>query len=168
MAVNKIKMGKAIAALRKAGMSSALAKKSWRFLDLDKPFDPQIAEFVEEDPELFGLDEDGNELPDEEPEDEDDTPMTVREAQRARLKGGSAHLEKRTFRQPAQERKSTAPESAQKAAAHLREGHNDSAPNTPRYYTDAPKPRTVDRFERAAAPKTSSQQVADRLVQRRR
>lgn len=152
--INKVKRDKAIAALKKAGAPAAVATSAWRMLDLDADLDPQIAELVKEDSELFDSTED-----DDEPDD--DTPMTVRETQIARLHG--SHLARKTYRQPAQERKSTAPESAQKAAAHVRDGVNTSAPvNTPRYYSDPPKPR-VDSRHSEAKPSGSVRTVMDRL-----
>ncbi|WP_405925716.1 hypothetical protein [Streptomyces sp. NBC_00035] len=66
-------------------MPAAMAKTGWKFLDLDQPLVPQIQELAEEDPELFGLDENGNELSAEE-DTEDDTLMTPSEALVDRLK----------------------------------------------------------------------------------
>ncbi|WP_329332569.1 hypothetical protein OG866_07020 [Streptomyces sp. NBC_00663] len=80
MAIRKNDVNKAISALVKAGMDQATAQSAWRLLDLSEPLAPQIAELAEEDPELFE--------PAEDDSDEDDTPMTPREAQRARMTGG--------------------------------------------------------------------------------
>ncbi|MFM9627320.1 hypothetical protein ACKI10_06830 [Streptomyces galilaeus] len=161
MRINKVKRDKAIAALKKAGASPALAATLWKMLDLDQPLVPQIQELGEEDPELFDLSDDDQDAP------EDDEPQTAREQQIARLKGDG--LAARTFRRPAQERPSNASAAAREAAAHLLKGHNASAPATSRYTPGTePRPRTIPERPGNTAAKTSSQQIADRLVQRRR
>ncbi|MFD5625277.1 hypothetical protein [Streptomyces sp. NPDC127072] len=121
MAINKIKLGKAITALTAAGMDPAMAKSAARLLNLDAPLAPQIADLVEEDPELFGLDADGNEIEAEE-DAEDDKSKTALERQIAILKGeGTTEFVKRmAYRRPADaERPSNASKAAREAAAHL-------------------------------------------------
>jgi hypothetical protein len=136
MAVNKIKLAKAKAALVKAGMSPAMATSAAKLLDLDAPLVPQIMALGEEDPELFNLDDDEDDT-----EDEDETPMTAQEAKVARMRGShrlsptrgegetsaqrlaSALTEGRTS--PA--RQSTAPTPAQKAAERLTRGIGSAA-----------------------------------------
>lgn len=137
--VNKIQRGKAIAALKKAGMSNAHAETYLKMLDLGEPLKPQIEELAEEMPDLFGLDDDGE--PEEDDADEDDTPMTAREAQIARLRGRHPLTPPRPTGTTAAERNaaalgalrersarpSTAPATAQKAAERLRAGIGSSA-----------------------------------------
>ncbi|WP_327698853.1 hypothetical protein [Streptomyces sp. NBC_00459] len=129
--VNNIKRSKAVSALRKAGMSPAAASNSVSLLDLDEPLPEQIAELQADAPDLFGLDEDGNPLPEEEDE-QDDTPKTAREKIVERLmgKGASDFVERVAYRRPADaERPSTASKAAREAAAHLRK--NSSGRNKP-------------------------------------
>jgi hypothetical protein len=158
--VNKIKRDKAISALRKAGMPSATAASLWRLLDLSQPLADQITALAEEDPELFGLDADGNPLDDT--SEEDDTPMTAREAQRARLKGNSEHIQKRTFRRTATERPSQASKSAQEAAAHLRANTGRNTPPTRRYIEPLPDINAGTPATRRE-PGSSAQALAARL-----
>ncbi|MGW5568484.1 hypothetical protein ACWEWD_34400 [Streptomyces tendae] len=133
MAVNKIKRGKAIVALVKAGMAQSTAERYVRMLDIDKPLAPQIAELAEDMADLFGLDDEGNPAPDE--DDDTDEPMSPREALRSRLSGGHRLRPARPEGTPAQqaaaalgagrarpERPTTAPATAQKAAERLRVG----------------------------------------------
>ncbi|MFE2293691.1 hypothetical protein [Streptomyces sp. NPDC059452] len=131
MAVSKIKMSNARRALIEAGMSRTMARGALRLLDLSEPLKPQIVALAEEDPELFGLDADGNPLPDDD-DAEDERPMTVREATNARLRG-TAHLKGTTFRRPAQPRPSTASKAAQEAAAHLTSNHRETPPPVRKY-----------------------------------
>jgi len=143
MAVSKIKITKAVGALIKAGMSPATARNAVKLLDFSQAIGPQIADLVEEDPELFGLDADGNELPDETDDaEEDDTPMTAAEAKRARAMGlhpltparGEGTPAQRNAQalgagRPRQARTSTAPATARKAAEILTRGIGRSADN---------------------------------------
>lgn len=130
MAVSKIKMSNARRALIEAGMSRTMARGALRLLDLNEPLKPQIEALAEEDPELFGLDADGNPLSDDDAED--DTPMTAAEAKAARLRG-TAHLKGTTFRRPAQPRPSTASKAAREAAAHLTSNHRETPPPVRKY-----------------------------------
>ncbi|MFZ4273255.1 hypothetical protein ACOZFM_11115 [Streptomyces arboris] len=129
--INKVQRDKAIAALKKAGAPAAVAASMWRLLDLAENLDPQIAELVEEDPELFA--------PDEDEEPEDDTPMTAQEAKRARAHGrhrlrpspgeGSTSAERLAgaLVRDARPRPQTAPATAQTAAEVLTRGVGRSA-----------------------------------------
>lgn len=110
--INKVQRGKAIAALKKAGAPESVATSMWRLLDLSKNLDPQIAELVEEDPELFATDD-----------AEDDTPAPVDKVARLRGEGNPY-----AFRRPATARPSTASKAAQEAAAHLTRGKESPAP----------------------------------------
>jgi hypothetical protein len=139
MAVNKIKLGKGRSALVKAGMSAGAAAQYVRMLDLDEPLAPQITALAEDMPDLFGLDDEGNPLPEEDADDE--TPMTPTEAKVARLSGRHRLTPSRaTGTTPAERnaaalgalrersaRPSTAPATAQKAAERLRAGIGHSA-----------------------------------------
>ena len=122
MAVNKIKRGKAIAALTKAGMAQSTAERYVRMLDLDKPLAPQITELAEDMADLFGN------VTDDDEDDTSDGSMTARETIAARLKGGSEHMERKTFRREAQPRPSTAPATAREAAEHLTKNLTRNAP----------------------------------------
>ncbi|MXM65534.1 hypothetical protein GR925_19265 [Streptomyces sp. HUCO-GS316] len=133
--VNKIKRDKAISALRKAGMDPSTAASLWKLLDLSAPLADQITALAEEDPELFGLDADGNPLDDS--SDEDTRPMTRAEATAARLRG--EHVEGMTYRSKGKERPSTAGKAAQENAAHLVENSKTSSPPARRWYADPPK-----------------------------
>ncbi|MGW5231801.1 hypothetical protein ACWEQU_05785 [Streptomyces nodosus] len=138
MAISKIKITKAVGALIKAGMSPATARNAVKLLDFSEAIGPQIADLVEEDPELFGLDADGNELPDDD-QDTDDTPMTAAEAKAARLRGGhrlrtapgegqtSAQRLASALTHDERPRQSAAPATAQKAADVLTRGVGRSA-----------------------------------------
>ncbi|MFI0143835.1 hypothetical protein [Streptomyces globisporus] len=133
MAVSKIKMSNARRALIEAGMSRTMARGALRLLDLSEPLKPQIVALAEEDPELFGLDADGNPLDDadnSDSEDEDERPMTLAEAKVARLRGTNNPL---VFKRPHTERKSTASKTAQEAAAHLRATSKDNPPPVRKY-----------------------------------
>lgn len=137
--VNKIKRDKAISALRKAGMDPSTAASLWKLLDLSAPLADQITALAEEDPELFGLDADGNPLDDT--SEEDTRPMTAREAQRARLSGrhrltpsratGTTPSERNAAALGALRERSahttTASATAQAAAARLRAGVGNGA-----------------------------------------
>ncbi|WP_327747981.1 hypothetical protein [Streptomyces europaeiscabiei] len=137
MAVNKIKFGRALKALKAAGMSSELAFRYVAMLDLDSPLKPQIVELAEEMPDMFGLDDTDTD------EDEDDTPMSAREAKVARLKGvhrlapsnatGTTAAERNAAALGALRERSprptSAPATAQKAADRLRSGVGRSADN---------------------------------------
>ncbi|MEV5810989.1 hypothetical protein [Streptomyces mutabilis] len=125
--IKKVQRDKAIAALKKAGAPSAVAASMWRLLDLEENLDPQIAELVEEDPELFASTATD--------EDDDAPELTPGEALRARLSGGHRLRPARPEGSPAQqnaqalgagrarpERPTTAPATAQAAAARLRTG----------------------------------------------
>jgi len=135
MAIRKNKITRATNALLKAGMDPATANSVWRLLDLDSPLEAQIVALAEEDPELFeAADQD---------ETEDDEPMTAAEAKRSRLQGrhrlapsraeGTTPAERNAQAlgagraRPA--RTSTAPATAQKAAARLRAGIGRAADN---------------------------------------
>lgn len=134
MAVSKIKLGKARKALNAAGMDTATAAKYVRMLDLDEPLAPQITALAEEMPDLFGLDDEGNPLPEEDADD--DRPMTAQEAKVARARGRHRlALSRATGTTPAERnaaalgalrersaRTSTAPATAQAVAARLRSG----------------------------------------------
>ncbi|MCL6738006.1 hypothetical protein [Streptomyces neyagawaensis] len=163
MAVSKIKMSNARRALIEAGMSRTMARGALRLLDLSEPLKPQIVALAEEDPELFGLDADGNPLPDDD-DAEDDTPMTAREAVAARLKGGSQHIQRKTYRRTAEPRPSTASKSAQENAAHLRK---NSTRNTPpaQQWREPVRDINAGHVAPAERPKDSS---ADRLANRLR
>lgn len=133
MAVSKIKMSNARRALIDAGMSRTMARACLRLLDLNEPLGPQIADLVEEDPELFGLDAEGNPLDDadnSDAEDDDERPMTAAEAKVARLRGTNNPL---VHKRPRTERPSTASKSAQEAAAHLRAHSKDNPPPVRKY-----------------------------------
>ncbi|MFD8174998.1 hypothetical protein [Streptomyces sp. NPDC059709] len=135
MAVNKIKRGKAILALTKAGMAHSTAERYVRMLDLDKPLAEQIAELAEDMADLFGSATDDDETGDT------DEPMTAAQAVRARLSGRHRLAPERPEGQtPAErnasalgagrarpERPSTAPATAQKAAERLRAGIGKAA-----------------------------------------
>ena len=137
MAIRKNKITRAQNALIKAGMPAALTKSAWRLLDLDADLSPQIVALAEEDPELF------EPLDTEDDSEEDDTPMTPDEAKRARAQGrhrlapsraeGSTPAERNAQALGAgrarPERPSTAPATAQKAAARLRAGIGRAADN---------------------------------------
>ncbi|MGQ4423747.1 hypothetical protein ACN6LL_005926 [Streptomyces violaceoruber] len=129
MAIRKDKITKAQNALLKAGMPAALTKNAWRLLDdLDGDLDKQIAELAEEDPELFE--------PADDDEPDEDEPMTIAEAKRARLSGRHRLAATRPdegttaernaaalgANRPRKERVSTAPATAQAVAARLRAG----------------------------------------------
>lgn len=132
MAVSKIKMSNARRALIQAGMSRTMARAGLKLLDLNEPLAPQIEALAEEDPELFGLDADGNPLDDDtsDEDDEDTRPMTVAEAKVARLRGTNNPL---VHKRPRTERPSTASKAAQEAAAHLRAHSKDNPPPTRKY-----------------------------------
>ncbi|MEW2311778.1 hypothetical protein AB0918_24580 [Streptomyces sp. NPDC006864] len=136
MAVSKIKMSNARRALIQAGMSRTMARGALRLLDLNEPLKPQIEALAEEDPELFGLDADGNPLDAADDPDDDERPMTPAEAKRSRLQGRHRLAPSRPddgtpaarnaaalgANRERSERKSTAPATAQAAAARLRAG----------------------------------------------
>lgn len=138
MAVSKIKMSNARRALIAAGMSRTMARAGLKLLDLNEPLAPQITALAEEDPELFGLDADGNPL-DDEPDDEDTRPMTASEAVAARLKGNSEHIQRKTYRRPAEPRPSTASKAAQENAAHLRKNSTRNTPPAQQWRDGGPR-----------------------------
>lgn len=152
--IKKVQRDKAIAALKKAGAPAAVAASMWRLLDLEENLDPQIAELVEEDPELFAstaTDED------------DDTPeLTPAEVVRDRLRGGSEHLERKAFRRPAEERPSTASKAAQEAAAHLLKNHSET-PAPVRKYRDPVRNINDGHKPLTREPSAAAKSLADRL-----
>ncbi|MDX3666968.1 hypothetical protein [Streptomyces europaeiscabiei] len=135
MAVSKIKLGKARAALVRAGMSPGAAAQYVRMLDINEPLEPQIIALAEDMPDLFGLDDDEAE------DDDTDEPMTAAEAKLARIRGQHRLAPSRaTGTTPAERnaaalgalrersaRPSTAPATAQAAAQRLRAGIGRSA-----------------------------------------
>lgn len=155
--INKVKRDKAIAALKKAGASTVVAASMWRLLDLDENLDPQIAELVEEDPEMFAPDAD------EEPDDAERS-MTVREATDARLKGNSEHMVRKAYRRTAEPRPSTASKSAQEAAAHLRKNSTRNPPPVRKYIAELPDLNAhAKQFDRERPANSSANKIADRL-----
>lgn len=166
MPISKIKLGKARKALTTAGMSPALAAQSVALLDLDKPLAPQIVELAKEDPELFGLDENGEPLPDEEGA-EDDRPMSAQEAKMARIRGVGEHLKRKTYRRPADaQRPSTAGKGAREAADHLTKNTTKNTPPVKKWYADEPKPLSHVPAPTRAAPSDTAQKLAARLTGR--
>lgn len=156
MAVNKIKRGKAVSALIASGMAPSTAARYVRMLDLDKPLAPQIAELAEDMADLFGAtDADDSETDAEES-------MTAREAQAARLLGNSEHLQRRTFRRTAQERPSTAPATAQEAAAHLLKNSGRNTPPTQRW-VEPVRDINAGLKPQDREPSAGAKRIADRL-----
>ncbi|MEW2425022.1 hypothetical protein AB0911_31305 [Streptomyces nigra] len=151
--INKIKRGRAVLALTQAGMAHSTAERYVRMLDLDAPLKDQIIALAEDLPDLFG---------DDTEDDGDDKPMTAREATAARLRGGSEHIARKTFRRPAEERPSTAPATAQEAAAHLRK---NSTRNTPPAQQWREPVRNINDGH-ASAPARPAHSSADRLAAR--
>lgn len=137
MAVSKIKMSNARRALIAAGMSRSMARAGLKLLDLNEPLGPQIEALAEEDPELFGLDADGNPLDDSTDDEPDDKPMTTAERKLAALRGDN--IQRQAFRREAEPRPSTASKSAQEAAAHLRKGVGNNKPPTRKWYDGGPR-----------------------------
>jgi len=169
MAVNKIKRGRALNALIKAGMDAALARATVSEIDLKKPFGPQIADLVEEDPELFGLDADGNEIETEEEPAEDDKPKTAREQIAARLmgKGASEFVERKTYRRPADAvRPSNASKAAREAAAHLVKNSTRNTPPVRKWSESGPRDLNANGRATAAPPRqrpASADSIAAKL-----
>lgn len=149
--INKVQRDKAIAALKKAGAPAAVAASMWRLLDLDENLDQQIADLVEEDPELFASTED------EEPEDE---PPTTQERKAARARGeGNPYA----FKRPAQPRpQPTATKSALEIAEFYQAGKPGNLPPVQKYME--PVRDINDGHKRLTRePSASVKRLADRL-----
>ncbi|UQA37497.1 hypothetical protein [Streptomyces sp. HNA39] len=149
--INKLKRDKAISALVAAGMAQSTAARYVRMLDLDSPLKDQIIGLAEDLPDLFGADDDTEDT---------DEPMTAREAAAARLRG--SRVQDMAFRRPAQERPSSAPATAQEAAAHLRKNTGRNKPPT-RQYIEPVRDINAATPAPAREPSASAKALAARL-----
>ena len=150
------KMSNARRALIKAGMSRSMARDSLDLLDLDKPIAPQIIALAEEEPELFGMDADGNPLD----KGDDDRPMTRNEAIAARLRGD--HVEGMTYRSKARRGPVTQSKSAREAADHLVANHKDTPPPV-RQYIEPVRDINAGHAPLTREPNSSARALAARL-----
>lgn len=150
--INKVQRDKAIAALKKAGAPAAVAANVWRLLDLDENLDPQIAELVEEDPDLFATDTD---------EEHEAEPPTTQERKAARARGeGNPYA----FKRPAQPRpQPTATKSALEIAEFVRPKGQDNPPPSRKWYDGGPRDINAGLKPLTREPSAGAKRIADRL-----